>query len=77
MGFSVVSLIEILYFITCRPYCDHNRKLKKSASKLKGKEVKIRSNDTVDHRIWYLRANQLPATTLRKNQSRNIFGGHY
>lgn len=70
MGFSVISLIEILYFITFRPYCDHKRKHKKSAKKLNGKETnhnKIRGNDLTEHKIWY----------IRKNQSRNLFNAHY
>lgn len=25
MGFSVISIIEIIYFITLRPYCAHRR----------------------------------------------------
>lgn len=80
MGFSVISLVEILYFITCRPYCDHKRKLKKSALKPKNvatNQMKIRSNDAMDQRIWYLRANQMHATTLPKNQQENMFGVHH
>lgn len=46
MGFSVVSLIEILYFISLRPYCAKRRYVQKN--------IKIVKQIEPGNRVWHI-----------------------
>lgn len=46
MGFSVVSIIEILYFVSLRPYCAHRRFVNKNLKKIKQIEPASK--------VWYI-----------------------
>lgn len=40
MGFSVLSLVEIIYFVSLRPYCKNNRDKQRVKDKKEPKKVK-------------------------------------
>lgn len=69
MGFSVVSLIEILYFLTIRPYCAMRRK--QLHHKKKGQKSS-KLNQTVEPHE-FLVAHQ-PFDNDHHKQSLSIFG---
>lgn len=66
MGFSVISLIELFYFISIRPYCNylrlshHRQNISKAIEKLRQKRNSsiitktVQSNTTIDRSFPYI-----------------------
>lgn len=67
MGFSTISLVEILYFTTLRPYCNHKREVTKNRTDERSKmQHRITAYDSIKHRIWHVRDSQIHPATMRR-----------
>lgn len=66
MGFSVFSIIEIIYFLSIRPYCRY----------LRDADERRQLFNKVVHRFKHLRVRDLPRLTSSNDKHSNIVFPH-